>query len=539
MTSRRRFLQQVTTAGLAMSANAAFGRFASAQSPATTDQTARVFINSRRSIAPLDRNLFGSFLEHLGRAIYEGIYEPRSRFADENGFRRDVMDEIRNLAVPIVRYPGGNFVSGYNWLDGVGPKQDRPRVLEKAWNSIETNQFGTNEFMAWCKAVGTLPMMGLNLGSGTAEQAAALVEYCNVDRGTKWSDLRRKHGYDQPYNVKHWCLGNEMDGNWQIGQMTAVEYGRKAQDAARQMRYVDRSLSLIACGSSGPGMSTYLDWDRQVLEQCYDRVDGLSLHRYYENTPAETGGDSRKFVAMNLAMDRQIAEGVAVCDLVRGRLRSRKTLWLSFDEWNVWYRARSGDAVDGRRQEAPHLLEEIYNLEDALLVGGLVITLLRNADRVKIGCLAQLVNVIAPIMTNANGLFRQTIYYPYSWALQYARGRVLNLLIESPTYNVPQMDAVGYIDAAATVDPENGRTTLFVLNRDLSNARQVELVWEDAPKTRVAASQVLTGNDLKAVNGFDAPERVKPQPFERPSTTNGRTRIELPARSYTVMQWEA
>ena len=539
MTSRRRFLQQVTTAGLAMSANAAFGRFASAQSPATTDQTARVFINSRRSIAPLDRNLFGSFLEHLGRAIYEGIYEPRSRFADENGFRRDVMDEIRNLAVPIVRYPGGNFVSGYNWLDGVGPKQDRPRVLEKAWNSIETNQFGTNEFMAWCKAVGTLPMMGLNLGSGTAEQAAALVEYCNVDRGTKWSDLRRKHGYDQPYNVKHWCLGNEMDGNWQIGQMTAVEYGRKAQDAARQMRYVDRSLSLIACGSSGPGMSTYLDWDRQVLEQCYDRVDGLSLHRYYENTPAETGGDSRKFVAMNLAMDRQIAEGVAVCDLVRGRLRSRKTLWLSFDEWNVWYRARSGDAVDGRRQEAPHLLEEIYNLEDALLVGGLVITLLRNADRVKIGCLAQLVNVIAPIMTNANGLFRQTIYYPYSWALQYARGRVLNLLIESPTYNVLKMDAVGYIDAAATVDPENGRTTLFVLNRDLSNARQVELVWEDAPKTRVAASQVLTGNDLKAVNGFDAPERVKPQPFERPSTTNGRTRIELPARSYTVMQWEA
>jgi alpha-N-arabinofuranosidase len=242
---------------------------------------------------------------------------------------------------------------------------------------------------------------------------------------------------------------------------------------------------------------------------------------------------------MNLAMDRQIAEGTAVCDLVRGRLRSRKTLWLSFDEWNVWYRARGGDAVDGRRQEAPHLLEEIYNLEDALLVGGLVTTLLRNADRVKIACLAQLVNVIAPIMTNANGLFRQTIYFPYSWALQYARGRVLNLLIESPTYNVPQMDAVGYIDAAATVDPENGRTTLFVLNRDLSNARQVELVWEDAPKSRVGVSQVLTGNDLKAVNGFDAPDRVKPQPFERPTTTNGRTRFEVPARSYTVIQWDA
>ena len=305
------------------------------------------------------------------------------------------------------------------------------------------------------------------------------------------------------------------------------------------MRYVDRSLSLIACGSSGPGMSTYLEWDRAVLELCYDYVDGLSLHRYFENTPQETGSDSKKFVAMNLAMDRQIGESLAVCDLVRGRMRSRKTLWLSFDEWNVWYRQRSGDAVNGRRQEAPHLLEEIYNLEDALLVGGLVNTLLRNADRVKIGCLAQLVNVIAPIMTNANGLFRQTIYYPYSWALQYARGRVLNPLIESPTYNVPQMDAVGYIDAAATIDPENGRTALFILNRDLSRARQVEVVWEDAPKSRVAVSQVLTGNDLKAVNGFDAPERVKPQPFDKPSTTNGRTRFEVPARSYTVIQWEA
>jgi alpha-N-arabinofuranosidase len=537
MISRRRFLQQTAATGLLSTTGSLFGRLWATQAPATTDQTARIFLDSRRTIAALDRNLFGSFLEHLGRAIYEGIYDPRSKFADDNGFRKDVADEIHRLGVPIIRYPGGNFVSGYNWLDGVGPKQDRPRVLDKAWNSINTNQFGTNEYMAWCKAVGALPLMGLNLGTGTPEEAAALVEYCNVEGGTKWSDLRRKHGYAQPYNVKHWCLGNEMDGRWQIGHMTAAEYGMKAQDAARQMRYVDRSLSLIACGSSSPSMSTYLDWDREVLELCYDYVDGLSLHRYFGNTSEETGRDSNKFVAMNLAMDRQIGESLAVCDLVRGRIRSSKRLWLSFDEWNVWYRQRSGDAVDGHRQEAPHLLEEIYNLEDALLVGGLVITLLRNADRVKIACLAQLVNVIAPIMTNGNGLFRQTIYYPYSWALQYGRGRVLNALIESPTYSVPQMEAVGYIDAAATMNPEDGKTALFVLNRDLSKARQIEVVWEDTPKTRVAVSQVLTGSDLKAVNGFDA-ERVKPQAFDKPTTTNGRTRFEVPARSYTMIQWE-
>src|SRR4051812_36694916 len=538
MPSRRQFLQQASTAALACCSSTLFGRLVSAQAASTADQTSRIYIDSRRSISPLDRNLFGSFLEQLGRAIYEGVYDPGSKLADSNGFRKDVMQEVRSLGVPIIRYPGGNFVSGYNWLDGVGPKQDRPHVLDKAWDSMNSNQFGTNEYMQWCKAAGTLPLMGLNLGTGTPEEAAALVEYCNVDKGTKWSDLRRKHGYPEPYNVKNWCIGNEMDGPWQIGHITATEYGLRAQDTARQMRYVDKSVQLIACGSSGPFMPTYLEWDREVLEQCYDYVDGLSLHRYLGNND-ETGGQSSKFVAMNLSMDRQIGESLAVCDLVRGHKRSPKKLWLSFDEWNVWYRERSGAAMDGNRQEAPHLLEEIYNLEDALLVGGLIITLLRNADRVKIACLAQLINVIAPIMTNANGMFRQTIYYPYAWALQYASGNVLNLVVQSPTYEVSHMDPVPYVDAAATVNPQNGQTSLFVLNRDLSKPRTIEIVWEDVPATRLVTSHVLTGDDLKAVNSFDAPTKVHPQQFEKPTTANGRTRFEVPARSYTILQWSA
>jgi alpha-L-arabinofuranosidase len=536
MSSRRQFLQQASNAALALSSSTLFGRFVSTQASSTADQTVRILVDCRRSISPLDRNLFGSFLEQLGRAIYEGIYDPGSKLSDSRGFRKDVMQEVHSLAVPIIRYPGGNFVSAYNWLDGVGPKQDRPRVLDKAWDSVNSNQFGTNEYMQWCKAVGTLPLMGLNLGTGTPEQAAALLEYCNVEKGTQWSDLRRKHGYAEPYNVKNWCLGNEMDGPWQIGHMTATEYGMKAQDTARQMHYVDRSVQLIACGSSGPFMPTYLEWDREVLEQCYENVDGLSLHRYLGNNQ-ETGEDSAKYLAMNLTMDRQIAETLAVCDLVRGHKRSSKKLWLSFDEWNVWYRERSGDAVDGHRKEAPHLLEEVYDLEDALLVGGMLNTLMRNADRVKVACLAQLINVIAPIMTNEKGLFRQTIYYPYAWALQYAHGKVLNVLVESPTYDVKGLDAVPYIDAVATT--EDGKTSLFILNRDLSKGHSVEVVWEDQPQSHVVASQVLTGNDLKAVNGFDAPERVKPQGFDKPSTANGRTRFEVPARSYTVIQWAA
>jgi alpha-N-arabinofuranosidase len=541
--SRRKFLKKASNVGAAYSAAALLPSFArgiakgALQSATGTLNGARVYVDTRRTVAPLDRNLFGSFLEHLGRAIYEGIYDPGSKLSDSNGFRKDVMNEIRELNVPIIRYPGGNFVSGYNWLDAVGPKQNRPRVLDKAWDTTESNQFGTNEFMEWCKAVGTQPLMGLNLGTGTAEEAAALVEYCNIDKGTRWSELRRQHGYADPWKVQHWCLGNEMDGPWQIGHMSATEYGMKAEDAARQMRYVDPSLQLIACGSSGPFMPTYLEWDREVLEQCYNYVDGLSLHRYFGNWDRDSGGETAKYLALNLSMEKQIAESLAVCDLVRGHKRSQKKLWLSFDEWNVWYRTTGGDDVNGHRKEAPHLLEEVYNLEDGLLVGGLVNSLLRNADRVKIACLAQLINVIAPIMTDANGLYRQTIYYPYAWGLQFAKGSVLNLLVESSTYDVSGMDQVAHVDVAGSLDPKSGKLALFLLNRDLSKPHEVEIVWEDAAPAKVVSSSILTGDDLKASNSFTAPQKVAPQSFTVPASSGNRTKFELPARSYTVAQW--
>jgi alpha-N-arabinofuranosidase len=536
--SRRSFLKKTGAAGLAISAQQSFAPFLLAQTASAPPSAPyRVALDTRRTLSPLDRNVFGSFLEHLGRAIYEGIYDPSSKFADSNGFRTDVLEEIRHLRVPIVRYPGGNFVSGYHWLDGVGPKQDRPPVLDKAWDTLETNQFGTNEFLTWCKAVGTQPLLAVNLGTGTPESAAALVEYCNVEKGTKWSDLRRKHGIADPYKVANWCLGNEMDGPWQIGHMSATEYGEKAADAGRQMRYVDASLRLIACGSSGPGMPTYLEWDRVVLEQCYEYVDAISLHRYFDNT-TETGGDSARFLALNLSMERQIAEVAAVCDYVQGRKRLPKKLWLSFDEWNVWYRARSGSAMDGAKKEAPHLLEEVYNLEDALLVGGLINSLLRNSNRVRIGCLAQLVNVIAPIMTNATGLYRQTIFYPYSWALQYAKGATMEVLIEpGETYEVPKFGQVPYLDVAATLSSEDGTASLFILNRDLNKSRQLELNWESKPASRLLTGNVLTGTDLKAVNGFEKPDRVVPQAAEKPVINGNTVRLEVPPRSYSVYQW--
>lgn len=536
--SRRNFLKDASKAGMAVGANLTLGgRLFGRARAADSSQPVRVYVDTRRTIAPLSKDLFGSFLEHLGRAIYEGIYDPQSKLSDANGFRKDVLAVVRDLDVPIIRYPGGNFVSGYNWLDGIGPKADRPRVLDKAWNTINTNQFGTDEFIAWCRQAGTEPLLAVNLGTGTPEQAAALVEYCNVEQGTRWSDLRRKNGNADAYNVRHWCLGNEMDGPWQIGHMTATEYGMKAEDAARQMRYVDPSLQLVACGSSGPGMPTYLEWDREVLEQCYDYVDAISLHRYFGNTKDETGGNTSKYLALNLSMEKQINEVAAVCDVVRGHKRSPKKLWLSFDEWNVWYRERTGAAVNGARQIAPHLLEEVYNLEDALLVGGLLNVLIRKSDRVKLACLAQLVNVIAPIMTNENGLLKQTIFYPYSWALAFARGAALDLLVDSPTYDVEGMGAVDYVDIAATHHAEDRKISLFLLNRDLAKSHEVQIVWEDA-SPHSAEVQLLTGNDLKATNTFESPSRVTPQKGEQPSAAGGRTTLELPPRSYSVVQWK-
>ncbi len=454
------------------------------------------------------------------------------------------MAEVKQLGVPIIRYPGGNFVSGYHWLDGVGPKDQRPTVLDRAWNTLDTNQFGTNEFMDWCKQVNTEPLMGFNLGTGTPEMAAALVEYCNVEKGTEWSDLRRKHGYPQPHNVKYWCLGNEMDGPWQMGHCTAREYGEKARDAARQIRKVDPDVKLIACGSSNTILDTYLVWDREVLEQCFDQVDGISLHNYYGNTPELTGNNSARYLAMNLDMERQIHEIAAVCDYVQGTLKSPKRLWLSFDEWNVWYRARGGRFADGQRTVAPHLLEEVYNLEDALLVGGFLNSLLRQSDRVRVACLAQLVNVIAPLVTNETSVLRQSIYYPYAWALKYARGKVLDLLVESETYPIhaeglradfARNDEVPYVDVTATIDPENGRLCLFILNRDLETDRELVVEFRDPTPKQVLTCETLTGSDLKAVNTFAQPGQVAPRTLSAPAASSQMT-FKLPARSYSVAQ---
>ena len=364
----------------------------------------KIIIDRDFQVSRVDRRLYGSFLEHLGRAVYQGVYQPDSPFADDQGFRKDTLELVRELGVPVVRYPGGNFVSGYKWEDGVGPRELRPKRIDTAWSVVETNQFGLNEFADWAKKAETDVMMAVNLGTRGIAEAMDLLEYCNLDQGTYFSELRKSHGYEKPHNIKLWCLGNEMDGPWQTGSKTAEEYGRLANEAAKVMKAMDPEIELVACGSSHSGMPTFGQWEATVLEHCYDNVDYISLHTYYNCHD----GDSRTFLANNVDMDRFITDVTHICDYVKAKKHSDKTINLSFDEWNVWYHSMEQDKQIPRWSQAPHQLEDVYDFQDALLVGSMLITLLRHADRVKIACMAQLVNVIAPIMTSDTGCWRQT-----------------------------------------------------------------------------------------------------------------------------------
>ncbi|WP_314002371.1 alpha-N-arabinofuranosidase [uncultured Paenibacillus sp.] len=494
---------------------------------------AKLIVDKDFAIGEIDDRLYGSFIEHLGRAVYGGIYEPGHPEADEHGFRTDVLQLVQELKVPIVRYPGGNFVSGYNWEDSVGPKEDRKRRLELAWRVIETNAFGFNEFVDWAKKAKTDVMMAVNLGTRGTDEARNIVEYSNHPGGAYWSDLRRKHGYEQPHNIKVWCLGNEMDGPWQIGHKNAVEYGRASLEAAKVMKWVDPTIELVACGSSHRNMPTFAEWEATVLDHTYDHVEYLSLHQYYGNHE----NDTPTFLARSVEMDDFIGSVIATCDYVKAKKRSKKKMLLSFDEWNVWYHSNAADRVMEPWQEAPPQLEDIYNHEDALLVGCMLISMLKHADRVKIGCLAQLVNVIAPIMTSGGGgAWRQTIFYPFLHASLYGRGKALVPLATSPKYDTKQITDVPYVETIAVHNEAQGEVTVFAVNRHLEAELPFEIDLRSFGSCSVLEHIVLQHDDLKAVNTEANPDNVKPHKGGNAAVDGTTVHASLAKASWNVIR---
>ncbi len=496
----------------------------------------KMIVDKAFQIAEVDKRVYGSFIEHLGRAVYDGIYSPGHETSNELGFRTDVMELVKELNVPIIRYPGGNFVSNFYWEDSVGPVEKRPKRLDLAWRSLEENKVGLNEFSAWAKEVNADVMMAVNLGTRGIADACNLLEYCNHPSGTKYSDLRIQHGYEKPYGIKTWCLGNEMDGPWQIGHKTMEEYGRLAAETAKAMKLIDPSIQLVSCGSSALDMPTFPKWESVTLEHTYDYVDFVSMHQYYGNR----NSDSQDYLADSNDMEEFIKTVIATCDYVKAKKRGKKNINISFDEWNVWFHSNAADDEIMEKhpwQVAPPLLEDQYTFEDALLVGLMLITLLKHADRVKIACMAQLVNVIAPIMTEPNGgsAWRQTIFYPFMHASLYGRGIALLPVISTPMVATATHEEITAVEAVAVYNEEKEEVTIFAVNRDLNNDMELTVDIRSFVGYKVVEHIVLEHENLKAKNSFGK-EEVAPKKVAQSYLDDGNVISVLHKASWNVIR---
>ncbi|MFC7595458.1 alpha-N-arabinofuranosidase [Terrabacter sp. GCM10028922] len=486
------------------------------------------------TIAPVNRRTFGSFVEHMGRCVYTGIYEPDHPTADADGFREDVLALTRELGVSVVRYPGGNFVSGYRWEDGIGPVTQRPVRRDLAWHGLETNEVGIDEFARWAAKADVEIMYALNLGTRGVQEALDVHEYLNHPEGTHFAELRRSNGAKEPHGIRMFCLGNEMDGPWQTGHKTAHEYGRLAAEVARALRSAEPDLELVACGSSSSAMPTFGAWEATVLELAYEQVDAISAHAYYE----EHDGDLGSFLASAVDMDHFVDSVVATADSVGARLKSRKRINISFDEWNVWYLSRFENAERPTDWAvAQPVIEDHYNAADAVVVGNLLISLLRHSDRVTAACQAQLVNVIAPIMTEPGGrAWRQTIFHPFALTSRLARGNVLRVEPQSPTYDTQRFGDVPVLDAVATHDPQSGGVTVFAVNRDVTGPVDLTVALSDLGSLAVLEAWTVGGDDPYARNTADDPDRVRPEAMGSATVAGDTLTASLPPVSWCAIR---
>jgi len=498
--------------------------------------SAELTLDPHFTVGPVHRRVFGAFVEHLGRSVYDGLYEPGHPAADPDGFRTDVIALVREMGVSTIRYPGGNFVSGFRWEDAIGPKDDRPSRLDLAWHSTESNQVGIDEFARWLDKVGSELMYAVNLGTRGVQEALDVLEYANVPGGTELSDLRIKNGRLDPHRIKMWCLGNEMDGPWQLGHRSAEDYGKLASRTAKAMRQLDPSLELVVCGSSHASMPTFGSWEHTVLRHTYTDVDFISCHAYYE----EFDGDAGSFLASAVNMDHFIEAVVATADTVRAELHQKKRINISFDEWNVWYitRYRTVEQMTDVNHwpTAPRILEHQYSVLVGVVVGNLLISLLKHADRVTSASLAQLVNTIAPIMTEPGGpSWRQTTFFPFAITSRLAVGQALDVKLASDTYITATYGEVPLIDAVATFDVETNRTAIFLVNRSLDAAKAMSVDISHLGEVSILETHTLADEDIYATNTLAHQDRVGVAPNPTAQIADGRLTIELPAVSWTAI----
>ncbi len=473
---------------------------------------AQLIVDKDYIISKIDNRIYGSFIENLGRCMYGGIYDPEDPNADEEGFRTDVIEAVKELDVPLVRLPGGNFMATYVWEDGVGPRSERPCKPDLAWKCIETNQMGTNEYMAWLKKIDAEAMMTVNVGTRGILDALNILDYCNRSHGTYYSDLRRSHGVEEPYNIKTWAIGNELDGEWQVGQTTPFEYARIARETAKAMKRQDGRIEVVAAGSAGQEYATFGEWEQTLLEEAYPYIDYISLHQYYLNLEKDTPN----FLAKTLKFDEYIESIGSLIDYMKVKNKSERDIYISLDEWNVWYHTRKEDMKTIRDRDenwpiAPHLLEEPYNFEDALVAGSMMIALIRHCDRVKIASYAQLVNVLAPIMTDDNGqMWKNTIFYPIYYTSKYGRGTAINGVINSDTYDCSEFTCVPYLDAVTVLSEDETELTIFAVNKSTEDSLAMNLDLRSFGELELIEHVAYENNDVYEINSLDNPEAVMP-----------------------------
>ncbi|WP_373231096.1 alpha-N-arabinofuranosidase [Cohnella sp.] len=491
---------------------------------------AKMIVSKDFTIGRTNERLFGSFVEHMGSVVYNGIYEPGHATADEDGFRHDVLELVKALNLSVIRYPGGNFSSGYNWEDGIGPKELRIPKTDIAWRAIEPNTFGLNEFMKWIGLVGADPIMTVNLGTRGIEEARDIIEYCNFSGGTYWSDLRKSHGIKTPHHIKTWCLGNELDGEWQVARKTADNYGLLACETAKAMKWIDPTIELVAVGSSTRQMPTFPEWDKTVLTHTYDHVEYLSLHNYIGKREADTP----TYLAMPMDMEKQIQEVIATCDYVKSKKRSNKTMQLSFDEWNVW---REPDIEYTPWQIGSPYDWVKFHMEDALVFGSAMLTILKHADRITIACQSLLVNTIPLILTEKGGkAWRNPTYYPFEHVSRYGRGEVLRTLVDSPKYDTSSYSDVPIVDSVAVYNEEKEELTVFAINRS-DEPIVLEMDIRDFNQYTIKEHIVLKHESLHAVNTADQPLEVHPGQCQDTMLSDGRATSRLDKYSWNVIRF--
>lgn len=528
----------------------------------------KIFFHPAYTAGRIDRRLFGAFLEPIGNWVYGGIWNNEHPTADEYGFRKDIMDMTRELGVPAVRLPGGNFTSGWNWKDSIGPRENRRTHLELAWRQYETNDIGHDEYLAWAKSVGTDPLYTVNLGTGTVEDAQYLAEYTRHPGGTYWSDLRRKNGFEKPHEVHTWCLGNEMDGPWQIHswEKDPKGYGVKSNEISKMIKWVDPTAETVVCGTSTPHNRSYLSWDLTVLEQCYETVDYLSLHYYH---PALTGDLKAYLSASDVCEDFLIRE-IAACDVMQGMLREPHPLMIAFDEYGVSFRKQEKTTVGragnidhsaysefGSRLKQPFKHNSLHpsqtrndgvesEMLESLALCSILMMLMRHADRVKIGCMTPGLFVIGH---NEEKVWKRVGYYAYEMLIRYgSRGFSLTPSISCGTYDtdgyniddfsqVPAQEGLKYLESSASLDPASRELSVFVINRSCDQDLETQLDLTSFGDLSLIEHKSVYTDDLSVCNTAENPECVVPKKIENTKLSSGVATAVFKKLSFNMLRF--